>query len=259
MAAADNGARALRHGASWASGLEERVADEEQLEAVRREWLRRVEAEYGSAALTHHLTSWLLSIAAPFELIRMGLSIVDDELTHAELSQAVYAAAGGVGAARLARAGLGLRPAGGEALELGVARVGLESFCLGETVAVRLFARLRQGCDEPAAQVALDRILKDEVKHREFGWTLLEWLLSTGFEAPVRRLAAAELPQMFARLRANYAFASLTEPAARDALSQRWGLMPAADYARALQEALVRDYVPRFADLGIDAERAWQP
>jgi hypothetical protein len=234
------------------------VADDERLEAVRQEWLRRVEAEYGSAALTHHLTSWLLSIAAPFELIRMGLSIVDDELAHAELSQAVYAAAGGAGVARLERAGLGLRPVAGESLELNVARVGLESFCLGETVAVRLFSRLRQGCEEPTALEALDRILKDEVKHREFGWTLLEWLLSTGFEAPVRRLAAAELPQMFARLRASYAFSRLEEPAVRDSLSRRWGLMPAADYARALRDAVARDYIPRFADLGIDAARAWQ-
>jgi hypothetical protein len=235
-----------------------RVADDDRLEAVRQEWLRRVEAEYGSAALTQHLTSWLLSIAAPFELIRMGLSIVDDELAHAELSQAVYVAAGGAGAARLQRAALGLRPAPGEALELGVARVGLEAFCLGETVAVRLFSRLRQGCEEPVALAALDRILKDEVKHREFGWTLLEWLLSTGFEAPVRHLAAAELPPMFSRLRASYAFSRLAEPAPSDPLARRWGLMPAPDYARALQETLARDYVPRFADLGIDAARAWE-
>jgi hypothetical protein len=34
--------------------------------------------------------------------------------------------------------------------------------------------------------------------------------------------------------------------------------MPAAEYARALQEAVTRDYIPRFADLGIDAARAWQ-
>ena len=234
------------------------MADGERLEAVRQEWLRRVEAEYGSAALTQHLTSWLLSIAAPFELIRMGLSIVDDELAHAELSQTVYVAAGGVGAARLERAALGLKPVVGEALELGVARVGLEAFCLGETVAVRLFSRLRQGCEEPSALAALDRILKDEVKHREFGWTLLEWLLSTGFEAPVRRLAAAELPRMFARLRASYAFSRLAEPAPSDALARRGGLLPPAHSARALLVALARDYVPRFADLGIDAGRAWE-
>jgi hypothetical protein len=227
------------------------------MRAIQNEWLRRVEAEYGSAALTHHLTLWLLQITAPFELVRMGLAIVEDELAHAELSQAVFVAAGGSGMARLERERLGLRLRTGEPLELAVARVGLDAFCLGETVAVRLFARLRQPCTEPVALSALDRILKDEVRHRDFGWTLLEWLLSTPSSAAVEALAAAELPHMFERLRANYAFASLGQQQERDAVEQCWGLMPTCDYAQALVETYERDYRPRFADLGIDAERAW--
>lgn len=227
------------------------------MQAIQREWLRRVQAEYGSAALTHHLTLWLLQITAPFELVRMGLAIVEDELAHAELSQAVHVAAGGTGVARLERDELGLSRRPGEPLELAVARVGLDAFCLGETVAVRLFARLRQACSEPVALAALDRILKDEVRHRDFGWTLLEWLLSTPSRDAVLALAAAELPQQFERLRTNYAHASLGQRAEADPLGQRWGLMPACDYAAALVETYERDYGPRFADLGIDAERAW--
>ena len=42
-------------------------------------------------------------------------------------------------------------------------------FCI---VAVRLFSRLRQNAAEPVALAALDRILRDEVRHRDFGWTL---------------------------------------------------------------------------------------
>jgi hypothetical protein len=34
--------------------------------------------------------------------------------------------------------------------------------------------------------------------------------------------------------------------------------MPAPDDARALHDTLERDYVPRFADHGIDARAAWQ-
>lgn len=227
------------------------------MQAIAHEWLRRVEAEYGSATLTHHLTLWLLQLTAPFELVRMGLAIVEDELAHAELSQAVHVAAGGSAVARLQRDRLGLRLQPGEPLELAVARVGLDSFCLGETVAVRLFARLRQPCTEPVALSALDRILRDEVRHRDFGWTLLEWLLSTPASASVEALAAAELPHMFERLRGNYAFASLGQASPRDELAQRWGLMPGCDYAQALLETYERDYRPRFAELGIDAERAW--
>jgi hypothetical protein len=138
-------------------------------------------------------------------------------------------------------------------LERSIARVGLASFCLGETVAVRLFARLRDGCDEPVVRTALDRILKDEVKHREFGWTLLEWQLGTPAESAVRRLAQSELPAMLAQLRENYAFASLGKPHEDDPLARRWGLMPAPEYAAVVRDSIERDIAPRFAELGIEA------
>jgi hypothetical protein len=224
---------------------------------IQREWLRRVEAEYASAALTHHLTLWLLQITAPFELVRLGLAIVEDELSHAELSQAVYQAAGGSAPARLERQRLGLQLGPQEVLELAIARVNLETFCLGETVAVRLFSRLRQGCSEPVALTALDRILRDEVRHRDFGWTLLEWLLSTEHAERVTQLTRIELPRMFARLRANYGFAQLGSEVRADPLAQRWGLMPPPDYALALRDTLERDYIPRFAECEIDARAAW--
>src|SRR3954469_23798703 len=96
---------------------------------IQREWLRRVEAEYTSAALTQHLALWLLQLTAPLELVRVALSIVEDELAHAELSQAVYAAAGGTAQARLEREGLGLRQPAHAPLELALARVNLELFC----------------------------------------------------------------------------------------------------------------------------------
>ena len=228
------------------------------MQEIQHEWLRRVEAEYASAAITQHLTLWLMQLTAPFELVRLGLAIVEDELTHAELSQAVYLAAGGRAPARLQRERLGLQLGANEPLEHAVARVGLEVFCLGETAAVRLFSRLRQGCAEPVAQQALERILKDEVKHRDFGWTLLEWLFSTDHAAQVAALAAAQLPRMFARLRSNYGFDQLAASAAPDPLAQRWGLMPAAEYAQALLDCFERDYVPRFRAHEIDARAAWQ-
>jgi hypothetical protein len=225
---------------------------------IQREWLRRVEAEYASAALTHHLALWLLQLTAPLELVRMALSIVEDELTHAELSQAVYAAAGGTGQARLERNRLGLRQPPKMPLELALARANLELFCLGETVAVRLFSRLRRGCVEPVALAALDRILRDEVKHRDFGWALLEWQLDTEHAEPVRALAQRELPHMFARLRSSYGFEQLDTASTEDPVARRWGLMPIAEYVSALRDTLERDYVPRFADRGLDAGSAWE-
>lgn len=233
------------------------MPDASQLQAVQREWLRRVEAEFRSATITQHLTLWLMQMAAPFELLRMGLRTVDDELVHSELSHQVYESAGGREVANLSARRLGLTPPPGEVLGRSVARTCVETFCLGETVAVRLFGKLREGCDEPAARVALDRILTDEVRHREFGWTALEWLLSSPHESVTRELISTELARMFAEQRKAYAFASLNQGGARTTLQRRWGLMPPCMYARSLLDALERDYVPRFADFDIDARAAW--
>lgn len=231
-------------------------------ERVRREWLRRVEAEYRSAALTQHLGLWLIQIAAPPELIADAARIVSDEMVHAEASHAVYLAAGGTGAPLLARENLELARSR-EVLERDVLRAAVEVFCLGETIAVRLFRRLRAECTVPVARGTLDRVLKDEVRHRDFGWTLLEWLLATPRGPELRALATAELPAMLARIRHGY---DATVRAAEDAPvltavadvsrdERAWGLMALADYAAAVNETFLRDYVPRFSAQDIRTPR----
>lgn len=227
-------------------------------DAVRREWSRRVVAEYRSAAITHHLTLWLIQLGASPDLLHQGLRIVKDELAHADLSHRAFAAAGGREAPALVQERLALARPPGEALFLSVARAGVEVFCLGETVAVPLFKVLREGSTVPVARRALDRILVDEVRHRDFGWTLLDWLLEQPFAGAVRALVTAELPRMFGRLRESYG-PSWAE--SRDAIvpgDRAWGLMPHARYARILERTVARDYVPRFRERGIDAQVAWE-
>lgn len=224
---------------------------DDALALVRDEWLRRVEAEYRSAALTQHLVLWLIQLGCSPDLVRDGLRIVDDELVHAEMSHAVYAAAGGDGAPAIDRAGLALARSDAP-LEDDVLRVGVRIFCLGETVAVPLFRHLREAAEEPSARQALDRILVDEVRHRDFGWTLLEWLLEAGDADAVRAQVSAELPGMLADLEHSYG----DEAAARAAdacppEARRWGLAPASEYARVLARCRERDYRPRFDRLGI--------
>lgn len=225
--------------------------------AIQSEWQRRTEAEYSSAVLTQHLTLWLMQLVAPFELTRLGLSIVEDELVHSELSHHVYVAAGGQRAVDLQSKRLGLTDVPRGQLLQGVVRAGVESFCLGETVAVRLFSKLRAPCAQSSAKTALDRILRDEVRHKDFGWTLLEWLLSIPQSDEVRQLVDSELPAMFKRLRANYGYAQLGAERRHVEARAAWGLMPVPDYAATLDETLERDYVPLFGSLGIDARRAW--
>lgn len=231
--------------------------NEEQRTAVQREWSRRVQAEYRSAAITHHLTLWLLQLVSPFELIRAGLAIVDDELVHSELSHAVLVAAGGGGIAPMAPHSIGLEHPRSDRLLKAVVQTSVETFCLGETVAVRLFSRIRAPATEPNARKALDRILKDEVRHKDFGWSLLEWLLSTPHAPAVRALVSEALPGMFARLRSNYAYSELHRASTSSDALRAWGLMPTPDYAAVLHDTVTRDYVPLFNSQGIDAQSAW--
>ncbi len=229
------------------------MLDSQGLTLVREEWRRRVVAEYGSAALAHSLTFWLIRLGASPTLLHEGLRIVGDELVHAELSFAVVAVTGGT-EVELAAEGLGLEPEPGLTLAENVALQGVRIFCLGETVAVRLFKALRQDCTEEVARAALDRVLTDEVRHRDFGWLLLEWLSGLPQWPRLRALVTERLPDQFAELWRNYSAAA---SAPFDEGLRAWGMMPSAEYAQAVLETLERDYKPRFAAYGIDAERAF--
>jgi hypothetical protein len=229
-------------------------------DAVRREWLRRIEAEYRSGAHAQHLTLWLMQLGAPPELIELGLDVVRDELRHAELSERVYRAAGGSELPDLPRESLALARTPQLGLEHDVLRVALEMFCLGETVAVRLFRRLRGASKVPVARAALDQILRDEVSHREFGWTLLAWLLETPLAPDFRQSIERELPALLQRVRDNYGGLVLarvgperlqTLDAALSAQARAWGVMSVSEYLAVVDEACARDYAPRFAALSI--------
>jgi hypothetical protein len=223
------------------------------------EWLRRVEAEYRSTAIASHLALWLVQIAASPDLVKAALRIAREELGHATTSHRVYVAACGARAPNgpaLDRSSLELTRHPGEPLEHDVARVCVDVFCLGETAAVRLFRELRQRCEVPVARRTLDRVLRDEVGHRDFGWTLLGWLLEHPVHgAQLRRQVQAELPASFQRIRATYAPADVASEPALSREESRWGLMPPARYGELLGVTFEKDYLPRFARLGIDVRQ----
>lgn len=222
------------------AGAEEALVTASAL--VADEWQRRVEVEYRSAALTQHLTLWLIQAGASPDLIRAGLAIVDDELVHAELAHEVAVAAGAQVRA-IDRNGLAFARSE-EPLEHDLARACAGVFCLGETVAVPIFRALRERCTVPVARRALDRVLRDEVRHREFGWTLLGSLV---VDESLRALVERELPALVASVRRTYAGGSNDG----DERDYDWGLMPAAEYAAILERTVEKDFIPRFARLGI--------
>jgi hypothetical protein len=230
------------------------VGDRDVLGGVRREWLRRVEAEYTSAAHTQHLTHWLMQLGFPRELLEDGLAIVKDELDHAALSAGVASAAGGTEPPVLVEERLVLPRLRSDLREDALLAT-IELFCLGETVAVPLFKELRSECTEPLARDALDRILRDEVRHRAFGWDCLEYFLEQSPE--LAALANAALPGLLTKVLRLYGNVPLDEVAI-DPVARAWGLMPRALYRAILLEVVESEYVPRFAEHNIDIQAAWQ-
>lgn len=214
----------------------------EATDAVRREWSRRVEAEYRSSAHTQHLTLWLIQLAAPRELIDDGLRITADELDHAELSAAVCAEASHYVPRALLQDDLQLKVPQGT-LEERALLATLEVFCLGETVAVPLFTELRRHCTVPVARAALDRVLKDEVRHRQFGWDLLDYLLERS--PPLVETARSFLPGALSRLRQRY---GRTLQGDVTGAERAWGLMAPAQYVQVLEATVQEEYEPRFRE-----------
>jgi hypothetical protein len=215
----------------------------------REEWRARIAAEYTSAAITQNLVLWLIQAGAPPDLIDQGLVIVNDELVHSRMSHEVYVAAGGTQPPSLDREQLGLARAN-DMLELDILRVAVRVFCLGETVAVPLFGHLRAECTQGSAKAALDRILRDEVRHRDFGWDLLDWLLSTPLGEQVPSLVQSALPGMLSELARTYGTENTVvqnDDGAMTASERSWGLAPPREYAEILARTLERDYRPRFA------------
>ena len=221
---------------------------------VQHEWRARIAAEYTSAAITQHLVLWLIQAGAPPDLIDAGLVIVNDELAHSRMSHDVYVAAGGTQPPAIDRDQLGLARTS-DALELDILRIAVRVFCLGETVAVPLFRHLREKCTQPLARDALDRILRDEVRHRDFGWDLLDWLMSTPLADAIPARVHALLPQMLGELERTYGTANEAVADDDGAMSddeRAWGLAPPRDYAEILAKTIDRDYRPRFAARDIE-------
>lgn len=215
-----------------------------------REWTRRVEAEYRSAALTSHLAHWLIEVGVSHDLIRLAFEVSADELSHAELASAVVAELG-VGAPRatLDRTSLSYVRTW-EPLELDVTACCLETFCLGETIAVPLFLKMRDTTTQTSARRALDRIVADEVKHRDFGWLTLAALFSGPQGDLCRELVQHILPEVVARVWSSYG-ALADEVELADGLRE-WGLMPGREYAQVLVETSTRELRPRLLELGFE-------
>ncbi|MCO4745470.1 MAG: ferritin-like domain-containing protein [Proteobacteria bacterium] len=218
------------------------------MKRVFAEWQNRVRAEYRSAAITAGVLHRSIAVGIPRELLDKGQRIVADELDHAELSHACLVALGGPDEPPMLDVAQ-LQPSTDEdGVLAGLVDAIVQSFCLGETFAVPLFAAMREGCSHPAVEPMITRVLRDETVHRQFGWDMLDVLLAID-EHGVRDRAAARLPRFIQGYRRAYG----EPPAAPEvtATERSMGLIPAAVYKDVFHDTLESTITPWFARRGI--------
>ncbi len=211
------------------------------MQAIRQEWARRVQAEYCSALLTQEITLQLMRLGAPPDLVRDGMRIAEEELSHAEMSLEVFRQAGGEGTPTVDTSAALLEQ--GDLFTSTLSSI-LRIFCLGETVAVPLFANLRQHCKKDFASEVFDQILRDEVGHRQFGWDVLDWFIATVGEEQVKEVAESVLPAHLAAMHESYSGGADHH---FDNEARVWGLAPPSEYSEILDKTVATEYIPRFA------------
>ena len=212
---------------------------------VTAEWGRRTQAEYISAAIAQQVTLWLIQLGAPPDLIRDGLRVAEDEVSHSELSAAVARCAGGEVAAPVLDPTTLALPEADNRVDAVVDAI-LRFFCVGETIAVPLFRMLRQNATAPSARQALDRVLRDETRHRQFGWDVLDWLLLAGGPV-VRQRVTGRAPGVIDSVMRAYVLDAEALPPPLEPELAAWGLASPAAYAATARAALAGDVRPRLA------------
>jgi len=219
---------------------------------IHQEWRNRVTAEYTSAALTARVLHLAITCGVDRSLLDTARRIVGDELDHAELSDQARLALGdqdvplGLEVSRLEP------PQSPDGPLADLVDHCCTSFCLGETLAVPLFAAMRTHADHPAIQPVLTRVLADEAVHRAFGWDLLDALID--LDPPgVRDRAATTLPRALASYRAAYHDLPPAAPLTEQERSA--GLLPTQVYREVFRTTVTRTIVPRLAarDIALDS------
>ncbi len=219
---------------------------------IAYEWQRRVAAEYRSAALTAQIAHWMTVVGMPHELVVAALDVVRDELDHAALSTEAMLHYGGADPPALHPSTL-VWPARPEGLLASLVDSLLRNFCLGETLAVPLFQAMWKTVRDDVARAVVQRVLKDEARHRQLGWDVLDELLAR--DPGVAAFCAARLPEHLDAAETAYAFAPVgPEPSPSEAAA---GLIGPAEYHRIFWATVRGDLADRFARRGIALPARW--
>ena len=219
-------------------------------EVAARAWAHRAAVERASTVQFERLVALLHALDAPLVLINLAGTAADDERRHEALCTTL-ARSGGV-EPRFPTEVPELAPSGFDDFER-CAWLAVAHCCIAETESVATLSTLVPRPDagrEAVVQQALVEIARDEVKHAQLGWAVVNWLAakrSLSFLAP-------GLPAML-------------EPGARPLYGQaaegpaeaglfREGVLPVATARALFEETLFGVVLPGLARVGVDGASA---
>jgi hypothetical protein len=119
------------------------------------------------------------------------------------------------------------------------------SMCIGETLSMRMIAKVREHTTEAASRAVMTQLAKDESLHGRFGWYLLE-LFQPHLDAAQKQLVQSLIAP-------NLAFAkkaTVPESFARDRARNPFGDLMPEERALIFRDCLAQDIIPGFARLG---------
>jgi hypothetical protein len=240
----------------WSS-FDARLYSPEALRSAAADWQNRAFTEFHSLTHFTQLATQVQRLGAPLDWSGAMLRMASDEARHADLCMRFTALLGGPETVETAASELTRREQG--RLVDVVRRDVLATFCIAETLSVRMFRRCLQVATVPLAKALVERILVDETLHADAGWELAALLMR---DAPLAPTLPGELVEIIVAV-AQQCHASrgpdwaMTEPE-HDG-SDNFGTLTTAGYARAFFAGMEEDVVPGLEAIGVaDAPALWQ-
>ncbi|MEC7521987.1 MAG: hypothetical protein VYE22_19030 [Myxococcota bacterium] len=236
-----------------------------------RQWWRRAREEYGSINEFTQVAHALTTLRAPIGLLGSLARLITDEVRHASLcAQMAEALLPGRAPDEVfdwkpPRAPWEGPPA--EGTLRWAADAVLCSCCIGETISRPLFEALATVITDPVPEAVVRQVLRDEHLHATFGWEALAWMWER-LDAADREWLQGRLAKRLAGFERGCLVGGVTlesiagqaievAPPGADAPPNLGHLDPKV-YAMIFYATLEAEVLPRFAALGLDAERAWR-
>jgi hypothetical protein len=164
--------------------------------ALADAWIDDARAECASIPAFVALARDLAAVGAAPSLVAHALAAAGDEVRHTLLCRELAADLAGIDVEPLVLAPPPATDADGRDALL---RLALEAWfdgCLGEGAAADRAARARVAAGDPATRAALGAVTRDEARHAELGWAVLDHCLAAGGSEVSDALAqAVEAPE----------------------------------------------------------------